>query len=141
MPGFADCLGRKWDVRLTVADLKPLKEAGLDCAALMTSLENLPDMLFGDAERLATALYRLAKPDITPDEFAAGMDGPTLEAGGVALIEACVDFFPRSRIAAAMKGRIREGLAAMDEKLVSLLTTSGGGAGSSAASPASTPAA
>lgn len=124
MARFADCLGRTWEFRLTTTGVRHLKEIGLDVGQMVTAVENLPDILFGDADRLATALYRLVRPPITPDEFGDGMDGPTLEAGGVALIEEAIGFFPLSRTAQAMKGKVREAMAAMDDKLASLLTGS-----------------
>ncbi len=139
MPSFTDCLGHTYTLRLTVADLKPLREIGLDVAKVVTAGDALPDLLFGDAERLATAAYMLSRCDLPTEEFAKGIDGPTLEAIGVALIEACVGFFPNSRIAKAMAGKVREAIDAMAENVAARISNASVGS-SPASAGGSTPA-
>lgn len=141
MPTFTDCLGREWNLRVTLADLRPLREMGIDCAKVMTAMERLPDVLFGDAERLATAVYRLSGCKLTTDEFAEGIDGPALESAGIALVEACVDFFPHSRIAQAMKGKVREALAEMGEQVASKISNASVGSWLESQAAGPTPAA
>lgn len=138
MPTFTDCLGRTFTLRLTVADLKPLREIGLDVARVVTAGEALPDLLFNDAERLATAAYKLSRSELTPEQFAEGIDGPTLEKIGIALVEVCVGFFPNSRIARAMAGKVREAIDAMAGDVAAKISSVP--VGSSPGSAASTPA-
>jgi hypothetical protein len=63
----------------------------------------------------------------------------------VALAEAVIDFFPRQRIAQAMRGNLRRALERMDREVAAKIDagqspTSNGAAGNSPASSASTPA-
>ena len=137
---FKDRLGREWELCLTVADLKTLREVGFDLSKATGSADGLVELLFGDPERLVAACCILAHtPDsVSGDDFAAGFDGPTLEAAGLAVVEAVVDFFPRSAVAKWMKERLTQGMAEFDAELIRKLSSVS--AGSLPGTPASTPA-
>lgn len=123
MPKFTDAEGREWSIKITVGDLKPLREMGLDLNKLTTSGERLGDLLFGDPENLVNVLFHLCHKQadergITPEAFALAIDGSTLEQAGEAMLEGAIDFFPRSRVAREWKGRMKTMLATMDEAIV-----------------------
>jgi hypothetical protein len=140
MSQFEDRHGRAWKVTLTVADLKPLREELKFDLADLSNGRRLFEVMYGEPEKLVAALHLLAKPtDVTPEDFAGGFDGPTLERGGTALLEAVADFFPRSRIAQALKATIREAMSQADEAVMTFLESSGG-ATNSPACAGSTPA-
>jgi hypothetical protein len=139
MARWKDCLGNEWEMRLTVADLKPLRELGLDASSVVTAGEKLADVLFGDPDKFCRVAHRLSRAEVPVEQFAAGLDGPAMEAAGVALVESIIDFFPRSRLAAAMKGRVKEAITAWEAGVVAEIESSGG-AGSSPASSVPTPA-
>lgn len=125
MPTFTDRHDREWKLTLTVADLKPLRDdLKFDVSGLAAG-DALGEVLFGDPEKLVGVLHLLAKPTgVTPEEFAGGFDGPALERGGTALLEAFTDFFPRSRIAQWMRTAIRDGMREFDDRLIRSLESS-----------------
>lgn len=102
MSEFRDTDGRTWKFRITVADILPLKEAGLDLdqIAKSLSLDHLfsltPSELFG----ICWYLVSKGQPALKIEELAEAMDGETAERASEALIAAVVDFFPwvRSKV-------------------------------------------
>jgi hypothetical protein len=135
---FTDCEGRDWHLRLTVGDLPKLRDLGFDLNGFAAG-EKLGEVLFADTERFVRIMLLLSRSPLSFEEAAAGFDGPTLEAAGMALLECFADFSPRSRLAQWMKGKFREGMARMDDLLISQLE-SNAAAGNSPGRPASTPA-
>ena len=139
MATFKDCLGREYTVSITVGKLKPLREMGLEIGKIATAGESLGTLLFGDPEKLVGALYLLTDAKVDRDDFDAGFDGPTMESAGEAILEAVCDFYPRSAVAARMKGRVKAALLEMDTAILAKMESSGS-AGNSPASSESTPA-
>lgn len=147
MSTFKDCLGREWSLSLTVGKLKPLAAMGLNIGKLAEAGESLGTVLFGDPEKvLVPAAWILASVDeakCSPESFADGFDGPTLEAAGEAILNAVIDFSPRSALAARIKGRVKAALQEMDGKILAAMDAaeaSSGSVGNSPGSSASTPA-
>ncbi len=149
MATFKDTMGREWKLRLNVGLLGEVKrEAAIDLGLVAQDLSWV-EMLFGKFEKLIQVLWVLcadqaAAIPITPEEFPYGFDGEVLELAGSALTEAIADFYPRSKIARALKEKLPAIMAETDnraiaelERLTSMFLTS---ASSTPASPASIPA-
>ena len=157
MAKFIDMAGREWVLRLTVGSLRDVRErAGVDLKGALQSPERIVDLIFGDVERTLEMLWALVEGQagargVDAAAFAAGLDGAALEAALEALVEALVDFFPRSRVAQVMRTHLRATLARMDEAAVGAMqkamaeatqsepSTSSGTAGTSPGSQGSTP--
>jgi hypothetical protein len=147
---FTDKDGKTWQVSLTVGHLAPLKAFHLDLGQLLRSDEAWASLFTADPQDKVAALYEVCKGQIeragvTPEGWAYLFDGPTLERATVALAEAVIDFFPRQRIARAMRGNLSRLLERMDREVAAKIDagsgpTSNGAAGNSPASSASTPA-
>ena len=101
---FKDSAGRTWTLRITVADLDPLRRlAQLDLGKVgtdgMRSILSRCADLIQEPELLVRAVYHLCEESarqrqVTPEDFARGFDGDVLRNAGAALWGACVDFFP-----------------------------------------------
>jgi len=126
-------------VRLTVGTLADVREAtGFDLAKTIVSESDLSDLLFADPARLVAVLFVVCEPDVkarqvTPEEFAHLFVGPTLGGAGEALLGAIADFFPRSRVGAAIRANLTATLDRMDrmtiERIEAIASTSNGGRG------------
>lgn len=111
MAAFQDSEGNNFSVRLTVADLRTLKELGAHPDELLKDgLKGLAELL-ADAERVVSVLYALTHKQFpggrTPEQFAEIFDGDTLERGSLALLDAITDFIPSSRRAALRELRAK----------------------------------
>lgn len=100
MAVFRDSYGHEWSLRFTVGILSQLRAVGFDLAALTKESDRWVEVLFAEPLTLARALWVLCRDEakaggISEDAFLAGLDGPTLDAAGDAMIEAIVDFFHR----------------------------------------------
>ena len=124
MPKFTDCKGREWTVAITVADLGRVRtDAKFDLGSALKSSEGFADLLFAEPEKLVTILWVLVESEakgrnVSPEEFAAGFDGPTVEAGAEALAEAVLDFFPRQQVSRAMRRGLKARLERMDKMIL-----------------------
>lgn len=128
MAKFTDREGREWSLSITVGDLKPLREFGFDLGKITGSGKLLGEVLFGEPEKLVAVLFHLCERQadqrgVGPEDFAKGIDGSTLEQAGEAMVEAAIDFFPRSRVAREWKGRMKSLLATMDDMLVERISS------------------
>ena len=94
---FTDEKERTWTVRITVADLKTLRELKAHPDHLLDKeLKGLAEFL-SDPERLVQGLYALCHEqakaaNVTPEEFATGFGGDGLAAGADAFVNALADF-------------------------------------------------
>ena len=127
MATFTDGRGREWSLGFTLGDFPRLRAAGIDLGAALKDGEAMAGLLFADPERLGRFAWLMvekqaAERDVTPEGFADGFDGPALERLGEAVMEAVADFFPRSAVAAAIKGRQKAGLVAMDQAIIARMT-------------------
>ena len=160
MATFTDDEKRPWTVRITVADLKTLRELNAHPDDLLAGEMRALAELVGDAERLVGVLYALCHDQakgagVEPEAFAAGFGGTGLDAGADALVKAIADFSRGQRRAALtelaakwaeVKARMGELAAvkirAIDPDLMAreaLLRASTSSATGSPASPALTP--
>lgn len=136
MTRFKDFLGREWSLRLTVGALGQVRrETGADLGQAMRSDQALADLLFGDPATLVSVLWVLVADqarEVTPESFANGFDGPALERATEALLAAVADFFPRSKVGAALRASLGRTLERMDQAVIERLAqASSNSAGSS----------
>lgn len=138
MASFRDEQGREWKVRLTVGSVaEVLRETKVNLA-LAAKDSAWVDAIFGDPGKLVEILWALCGPQAkghgvaTPEEFAGLFDGATLEQAGSALAEGVADFFPRSRIAKALRETWAKTITAAEDKVIERL------AATSTASPSPT---
>jgi hypothetical protein len=120
---FKDFIAQEWMLRLTVGDVADVaRETGVNLA-LAGKDADWVELLFGQPERLVSVLWCLCETQakglgLSPEDFARRFDGATLEAAGNALAEAISGFFPRSRIATAIREGLPKVMAAADLKAV-----------------------
>lgn len=130
MPGFEDRKGDRWVLEpITIGLARRLKAYGADLFRAGDDQQAFADLLFGDPDRLGRVLWLLCEPaavakGLDPDTFADRFDGPTLERATESLVDAVCDFFPRSRVAAAMKARTRDAFRRLDEAILTRLSGS-----------------
>lgn len=140
MAKFKDRLGREWVLDMTVADLKPLSAVGIQFTGFEVRAETIPPALFADPAKLMDVLMTLAHvgDDVTPEDFARGLDTAATERAIGAALEALADFSPTSHQGRAkgrlMRGAWERGLDQISSELSKI------GAGSWPESSASTPA-
>ncbi|MBY0513085.1 MAG: hypothetical protein K2P78_04140 [Gemmataceae bacterium] len=67
---------------------------------------------------------------MSPDQWADRFDGPTVERATSAFLGAVADFFPRSRVGAAIKANLPGMLAKMDAEIIRTMRLGRGSAGS-----------
>lgn len=129
MAVFRDCLDRTWTLRLTLGHRAGLKDLGVDCKDLGTALATLTAVTGVDADRLVSVCHLLTVEDATREEYERGWDARTIEAAGEALADAVADFYlsRRPATAAALKAKVREQLAKMDQAAAEALTRSASG--------------
>lgn len=152
MPAFTDCKNREWTLRLTVGLMTDVREcAGVRLGDVLRDEAALGALVFGDAEALVKTLWVLCREQaeargVTPEEFAHGFDGPTLEKAVEAFLGSVADFFPRSRVGQKMRENLPAILADADRRGVEAVeaavrrsATSNGPGTNSAASAGSTP--
>lgn len=143
MSKYVDCLGREWTLRLTLGHRAALKDLGVDTADLGSTVSTLTQATGGpDIDRLVSVVKLLTVEPI-PADYADGWDAGTIDSAGEALVDAVADFYlgRRPKLAAALKQRVRDGMAALDEKAAHLLNgvTLSSSATSSPESSGSTP--
>lgn len=143
MSKFTTRTGEEFELLLTVADLRRVRElARVDLGAAMKDEHALMEVVFGSPESLVEVLYVLCqeqceKRSITPENFARGFDGPTLEKSTEALLLAVADFFQRGRVARAIKENLPALLEKMEDVVIAEIQrrTSKASAGGSPPSP------
>lgn len=127
MPTFTDNKGRAWEVRLTLGLLTEVREqAGVKLGEVLRTEQGLADFVFGDVETLGKVLWVLCREQaerqgVTPEDFAHGFGGDTIEKAVEAVLGSVADFFPRSKIGAAIRKNLALVLAKADERGVAAL--------------------
>lgn len=112
MAKFKDHTGHEWRLLLTYGSAKRVKEeTNVNLALAGAGATEWVDALFGDPGKLVGVLWELCAEqarvaNVTPEQFGERFDGATLDAAGNALMEAVADFFPRSRIAQAIREKL-----------------------------------
>ncbi len=123
MAKFSDKKGHEWQLTLDVGLVQEVKdETGVNLSIVAKDLSWI-DALFEDGGRLVSVLHVLLSEQIqalnlSPKDFAKRFDGPTLEKAGEALLHAVCDFFPRSRIAQALRANISKAMATAEDKVI-----------------------
>lgn len=101
MASFKDTSGRTWQVRITVATIRRIKDyAGIDMTGAAAFGEGGALMtLSQDYIALGRALFAVVKNDaearsVSEDDFLDALAGDTIQAAADAFLEAVADFFP-----------------------------------------------
>ena len=108
MSRFTDGKGTEWKVSLDVGVIQQVKdETGVDLSVISKDTSWIT-AIFADPGKLVSILHILCEDQIkelnlTPRDFARRFTGEVLEPAGDALVGAIADFFPRSRIAKAIR--------------------------------------
>lgn len=124
MASFADRNNKSWNLSLTVGHLPVLKETySLDLNKAVRSQEDFASLFDLAPQDLVGILYHVCeeaieKAGLSPEDWAHLFDGETIERATEALAEAVLSFFPRQKIAQAMKGNLRKALEKMDAQAV-----------------------
>lgn len=118
---FVDVKGEGWPLVISVAHVEDVEAAtGVNLEAAVLDIEVLTRDVFGSPRKFAAVLWHLVRAEaegrgLDARGFKERLDGPTIERATEAMLEAVVDFSHRSKAAAAIKGRLREGLDRVDE--------------------------
>lgn len=126
MAAFTDYTGAEWKLRLTYTSADQVKrETGVNLTVTAKD-SNWSEVIFGDPGRLVGVLWVLCEAQakergLTPEQFGERFDGPTLEAAGDALCEGIADFFPRSRIAKALRANLTKVVTAAEDRAIAKL--------------------
>lgn len=129
MAAFKDTAGNEWRLVLTVGSVADvLRDTGVNLA-LTAKGATWVEAIFGADGKLASVLWVLCERQakergVEPDAFPYLLDGGTLEAAGMALADAVADFFPRSRIAKALRVKLAQAMTEADDRAVAALTDS-----------------
>lgn len=116
MPSFRDMEGRDWPVKMTVSTIARVELAtGINLTAIG---ESETDKELESPAKFFRVLCSVLEPHIqarglTADQFGDSLDQESIEAAYLALTEAVIDFFPKSR---------REGMSTAFRKLVTAKT-------------------
>jgi hypothetical protein len=120
MATFTDIEGRSWRVAITHGHWKKVKcELGVDLYALGDDkLKGLMELLDSPDQLVAVVFCLIEKQatdkDLSPEDFALGLDGATMEAMGEAFLAALGDFFPNPQARKALGELLKKGKAAME---------------------------
>ena len=122
MAEFEDRNGRRWRLSLDVQTLREVKKGtGYDLARMFTrkGLQTLAD----DPGLLVDVLWVLVQDqrpsDMEPVAFARLFDGDALESATAAIVDAGIDFLPRSR--SGLMRQFREKAAEIETAQMNLL--------------------
>jgi len=119
MSKFKDNKGREWNLSLTVGLAKDIKEKlGVD---LVNINNEIIEKMCVNPYLHVEVLWMFCKGqnDISAEEFGYSLGGDSIDDATAAMIEAIVDFFPRSRRGAAkiMVQRMKEMTSNQTEEL------------------------
>lgn len=102
MQSFTDTANRRWDLTLSIATVKRVRNlTGVDILAMLDRPQLLSD-LAADPVAFVDVLYVIVKPQadtagVTDESFGESLDGTSIESATDAFLEALVDFFPGAR--------------------------------------------
>lgn len=103
MPKFKDTEGREWNVAITTATLKRVRElTGVKLGEAVADGFKVLNELFHDFEKLGDVLFAIVKPEadkdgVTSEQFGSALGGDVLNAASEAMVKALVDFFPDAK--------------------------------------------
>lgn len=138
MPKFKDCLGREWEIKLTLADLPRLREAGLNLSMAIKDGSTL-DVL-DDLEKRGQILWLLCEKQaeskkIDEREFALGFDGPAQSDAIDAFLKAFVNFSQRPTVAEAVNKKLSALVMDTERKAIQKIETGSGLSASGGSTP------
>lgn len=122
-----DYTGHEWRLLVTYGSAKRVKEeTGVNLALAGAGATEWVDALFTDPGKLVGVLWELCAEqaraaNVTAEQFGERFDGPTLDGAGNALMEAVADFFPRSRIAQAIREKLPQVVAKAETEAIARL--------------------
>jgi hypothetical protein len=104
MRTFKDNQGRSWDISITAASLKRVKDL-LKIDLIENSTNEKENIFFKVAENpvmLCDIVYVICKPQaeerkITDEQFGEAMGGDAIDEATTAFIEDLIDFFPKAK--------------------------------------------
>jgi hypothetical protein len=126
MAQFQDLNGTEWALRITVGSVADVKrETGINLA-IASKDTSWVEGIFGADGKIAQVLWVLCEKQakertLGPEDFAHLLDGETLDRAGGALAESIADFFPRSKVAQALKRKFGQMLEESDRKAVAAI--------------------
>lgn len=125
MAEFVDAASRRWNVNITVATIKRVKElTGVNLGTvLMDEMKGLREIT-GDIMKAIDVVFAICKPQadalgVTDEQFGEALVGRNIEDCMNALLEALVDFFPSRQ--ARMLQLIKDKSEAMQDRLAELV--------------------
>jgi len=115
---FTDTMGRKWPIKMTVGKVRQVRDRlGVDITDAIDPTKNVVDQIANDPVLMFDIIYlcvqeKMEQENIEAQSLADAISGDTIEEASVALINAIIDFFPKSKTEV-----IRESLA-LKEKMI-----------------------
>lgn len=112
---FKDRNDKTWEIDITSADLRPVREnTGVAISHLTANrFKGLSD-LFADLEKFVDVLYVLCKRqcdtlNMSDSDFGRSFDGDALERASDAFMGALIDFFPKPDVRKQLKKMLEKG--------------------------------
>ncbi|VTS01542.1 unnamed protein product [Gemmata massiliana] len=130
MASFKDIKGDEWQLVLTVGSVADVKRDTDINLAISSKDAAWVEAIFSNDGKFVEVLWVLCAPQakergVTPEAFGYRFGGDTLEDAGNALAIAVADFFPRSRIARALRDNWAKTVTAAEDRAIAMLTTTG----------------
>lgn len=125
---FVDVNGVEWTLRLTVGMLADIKrEAKFDLGEALKSETALAGLFEISPGKLVELLWVMCETQaiakgVSPQQFGYSFDGATVGAATEALLMAIADFFPRAKVARAIRANLPELLDKMDTHIIQQMT-------------------
>lgn len=123
MAKFTDSKGTSWRLDLNVGLLEDAKkETGIDLDSITDDANKLAGLILSNPRKLVEFLYVLCEEQIVESgldakEFGRRFNRETLDRAGDALVEAIVDFYPRSSAGKVIRENLPRLLADMDQRI------------------------
>lgn len=123
MSRFVDGKGTEWKLVLDVGLLQEVKDETQVDLSLVTKDTSWVNAIFADPGKLVSVLYLVCQDQVkelglSPRDFARRFSGEVLERAGDALVGALASFFPRSRIATALRENLPKLLAKAETAMI-----------------------
>lgn len=119
MNQFTDANGKVWTLTLTLGDIRRVRqECGVDLGEFLTKPESFAENI-ADPEKLGAVLWVLCKKqagDVTPETFADGFDGPTIQSAIKKLAGAIADFYQSPEMAKVIKAGVESRVEKLDKR-------------------------
>ena len=116
---FSDTKNRKWVLKMTVGKVRQIRETlGVDITHAIDPTKSVVDDIANDPVLMFDIIYlccleQMESTKVSGEDLADAISGDTIEDAAKALIDAIIDFFPRSKTEV-----IRESLALKDKMVM-----------------------